>query len=332
MVTGDNLKTAKAIAKEAGIISKEDEADPEDQEYLCMDGTAFKEAVSAEVKIIEKEEMVTDSEDEGGEKKMKKVKEVVCEMGNINRFRQIEKKLKVMSRSQPDHKFMLVDGLIKEGRTVAVTGDGTNDAPALNRSDVGFAMGKTGTDVAKSACDIQLLEDDFSDIITAVKYGRNIYDNVRKFLQFQLTVNVVAMFIVFAGACLFSDTPLTSTQMLWVNLIMDTFAALALATEPPSDELLLRHPAKKSDAIVNSVMWRNILGQSIFQIIVLLVLLYKGGDMFGIEYDIRDPFYPTGDDIAANPDETTWVEQEPTSKVELYTIVFQTFVFMQLFN
>ena len=261
MVTGDNMQTAKAIAIDAGIITQE-EKDDEDIEYLCMDGTAFKEATSAEVKIVEKEEEVTDSdnEDENGEKKKKKVKEVICEMGNIQRFKQIEKQLKVMSRSQPDHKFMLVDGLIKQGRTVAVTGDGTNDAPALNRSDVGFAMGIAGTDVAKSACDIQLLKDDFSDIITAVKFGRNIYDNVRKFLQFQLTVNVVAMFIVFAGACLFSDTPLTSTQMLWVNLIMDTFAALALATEPPNDELLLRAPAKKSDAIVNSVMWRNILG------------------------------------------------------------------------
>ena len=293
-----------------------------------MDGTDFKEAISAELRIVEKEQEITDSENEDGEKKTKKVKEVVCEIGNVHKFRRIEKKLKVMSRSQPDHKFMLVDGLIKEGRTVAVTGDGSNDAPALNRSDVGFAMGIAGTDMAKSASDITLLEDDFSDILVAVKYGRNIYDNVRKFLQFQLTVNVVAMFIVFAGACLFSDTPLTSTQMLWVNLIMDTFAALALATEPPTDALLDRQPAKKSDAIVNSVMWRNILGQSLFQIIVLLVLLYKGGDMFGIEFDQKDPFYPTEDDITENPDRTDWVLQEPTTKVELYTIVFQVFVFM----
>ena len=332
MVTGDNLNTAKAISLEAGIITQKDLNDEEDQEFLCMDGTDFKEAIQAELKVVEKEQEITDSENEDGEKKTKKVKEVVCEIGNVHKFRRIEKKLKVMSRSQPDHKFMLVDGLIKEGRTVAVTGDGSNDAPALNRSDVGFAMGIAGTDMAKSASDITLLEDDFSDILVAVKYGRNIYDNVRKFLQFQLTVNVVAMFIVFAGACLFSDTPLTSTQMLWVNLIMDTFAALALATEPPTDALLDRQPAKKSDAIVNSVMWRNILGQSLFQIIVLLVLLYKGGDMFGIEFDQKDPFYPTEDDITENPDRTDWVLQEPTTKVELYTIVFQVFVFMQLFN
>lgn len=199
-------------------------------------------------------------------------------------FKQIEKQLRVMARSQPDDKFLLVDGLIRIGRTVAVTGDGTNDAPALNRSDVGFAMGITGTDVAKNAADIQLTDDNFCSILVAVKYGRNIYDNVRKFLQFQLTVNVVAMFIVFAGACIFSEPPLTSTQMLWVNLIMDTFAALALATEPPHDSVMDRQPAKKSDLIVNSTMWRNILGQAIFQIVTLLSMLFLGGKMFGIDY------------------------------------------------
>ena len=101
------------------------------------------------------------------------------------------------------------------------------------------------------------------------------------------------MFIVFAGACIFSEPPLTSTQMLWVNLIMDTFAALALATEPPNEKLLDRLPATKSDAIVNATMWRNVIGQSIFQITVLLVLLFKGGDIFGIPYLQSDPFYPT---------------------------------------
>lgn len=236
-----------------------------------------------------------------------------------------------MARSQPDHKFMLVDGLIKEGRTVAVTGDGTNDAPALNRSDVGFAMGICGTDVAKNAADITLMDDDFCSILTAVRYGRSIFDNVRKFLQFQLTVNVVAMFIVFAGACLFAEPPLTSTQMLWVNLIMDTFAALALATEPPNEDVLQRKPADKADAIVNPVMWRNIVGQSIFQIITLLVLMFKGGEIFNIDYKQSDPFYPTADQILAHPTEP-WIEQEPTTKVLMYSIIFQTFVFMQLFN
>ena len=131
--------------------------------------------------MVDAEEEVENSD---GENETKKVRKVVCEIGRMDVFRKIEKQLKVMARSQPDDKFMLVDGLIKMGRTVAVTGDGTNDAPALNRSDVGFAMGITGTDVAKNASDITLMDDNFVSILTAVKYGRNIYDNVKKFLQF----------------------------------------------------------------------------------------------------------------------------------------------------
>jgi len=181
MVTGDNINTAKAISVEAGIISQADLANNEDLEYLCMEGPRFTEAVQGKLEFVEGEEEVEGSD---GEKETKKIKKVVCKIGNMNKFRQIEKQLKVMARSQPDDKFMLVDGLIKIGRTVAVTGDGTNDAPALNRSDVGFAMGITGTDVAKNACDITLLDDNFCSILTAVRYGRNIYDNVRKFLQF----------------------------------------------------------------------------------------------------------------------------------------------------
>ena len=328
MVTGDNIDTAKAISLEAGILCEADLVDQEDSQYICMNGADFREAVGGEVKI---EKTHVEVENDAGEKEQKEVAQVVCNIANRRVFKLVEKKLKVMARSQPDDKFMLVDGLIKEGKTVAVTGDGTNDAPALNRSDVGFAMGITGTDVAKNACDIQLMDDNFCSILTAVLFGRNIYDNVRKFLQFQLTVNVVAMFIVFAGACLFSEPPLTSTQMLWVNLIMDTFAALALATEPPHESVLDRQPAQKSDAIVNAVMWRNIIGQSIYQIIVLLVLLFKGGEIFKVDYVQSDPFYPTAEQITENPTRG-WIEQEPTEKVLMYTIIFQTFVFMQLFN
>jgi len=203
----------------------------------------------------------------------------------------ISRKLKVLARSSPEDKFMLVTGLKEMNATVAVTGDGTNDAPALNKADVGFAMGISGTDVAKNASDIVLTDDNFCSVLTAVKYGRNILDNVRKFLQFQLTVNVVAMFVVFSGAMIFTDAPLTSVQMLWVNLIMDTFAALALATEAPSDELFNRLPAKKTERIVNNVMWRNIFGHAFYQIVVLMCMLFFGQEAFDLPFDDTTPFY-----------------------------------------
>jgi len=291
MVTGDNIDTARAISLEAGILTQEDlNVDADGAGYVCMTGEDFRNTIDGrvEVKKVLKEKTEDDSDDE--DKYETKVEAII---GDMHKFKKIAAKIKVMARSQPDDKFMLVDGLIRTGQTVAVTGDGTNDAPALNRADVGFAMGITGTDVAKSACDIQLLDDNFCSILTAVRFGRNIYDNVRKFLQFQLTVNVVAMFIVFCGACIFAEPPLTSTQMLWVNLIMDTFAALALATEPPSDTVLDRQPAKKSDLIVNAVMWRNILLQALYQMVWLLLLLFLGKEWFDIQYDFSDPTYPT---------------------------------------
>lgn len=171
---------------------------------------------------------------------------------DMNAFREeIFPNLKVLARSSPKDKLILVTGVQGCHGIVAVTGDGTNDAPALTQANVGFSMGITGTDIAKGASDIILLEDNFSDILVALEYGRNVYDNVRKFLQFQLSVNLVAMSIVFFGSAILSDSPLTSVQMLWVNLVMDTLGALALATEKPSATILDRPPYAKSDPIVN---------------------------------------------------------------------------------
>merc|ERR1711957_154156 len=175
---------------------------------------------------------------------------------NSHEFNKITKNLKVMARCAPEHKYLLVTGLIEREYVVAVTGDGTNDAPALKRADVGFAMG-TGSDAAKDSSKIILTTDDFCATLATVKFGRNIFDSVRKFLQFQLTINVVAMIVVFLGMCMFDGAILTSVQILWVNLIMDTFAALALATEPLTDELLLRQPVKRKDSIINAQMWRK---------------------------------------------------------------------------
>ncbi len=135
-----------------------------------------------------------------------------------------------MARSKPEHKFILVDGINKLGHVVGVTGDGANDAPALMRADIGLAMGMTGTQIAKNASDIILLDDNFKSIVRAVVWGRNVYDSIRKFLQFQLTVNVIALGLIIISAAIIKQSVFATVQMLWVNLIMDSLAALALAT------------------------------------------------------------------------------------------------------
>jgi Ca2+ transporting ATPase len=146
------------------------------------------------------------------------------------------KNLKILARSQPEHKYRLVELLKSLNNVVAVTGDGTNDAPALLKADVGIAMGKSGTQVAKNAADILILDDDFSSIVRSIVWGRNIYQNIRKFLQFQLTVNLVACIISVISSAIFKQSVLTTVQMLWLNLIMDSLASLALATESPNEE------------------------------------------------------------------------------------------------
>ncbi|EGG17786.1 P-type ATPase [Cavenderia fasciculata] len=220
-------------------------------------------------------------------------------------------RLQVLARSSPTDKQLLVGRLKDLGEVVAVTGDGTNDGPALKLANVGFSMGISGTEVAIAASDVVLLDDNFASIVRAVIWGRNIYDAICKFLQFQLTVNVVAVVVAFVGTIAGNgESPLTAVQLLWVNLIMDTLAALALATEPPTPELLDRPPNGKNAPLITRSMWRNIIGQSVFQIIVLFVLLFKGHDIYS---DIL------GETVVKNG-------------VQHYTIIFNTFVFCQLFN
>ena len=189
--------------------------------------------------------------------------------------------LKIMSRARPTDKQRLVQLLQQKGAVVAVTGDGTNDAPALNHAQVGLSMG-TGTSVAKEASDITLLDDSFRSIGTAVMWGRSLYKNIQRFIAFQLTINLIAMFIVLAGSFMGDVIPLTVTQMLWVNLIMDTFAALALASIPPSADVMREQPRKQSDFIINRGMYHNIFGTGIAFILILLGLYYwlgMDGDM-----------------------------------------------------
>jgi len=216
----------------------------------------------------------------------------------------VVKQLRVLARSSPEDKRILVKTLRSLGEIVAVTGDGTNDAPALKAADVGFSMGITGTEVAKEASDIILMDDNFSSIVVALGWGRAINDSVKKFLQFQLTVNITAVGVTFVSAVSDDEQKsiLNAVQLLWVNLIMDTFAALALATDPPTGSLLHREPESRTAPLITTTMWKMIIGQSVYQLIVCFVL------WFG-----RDPIL--------GYDET-----------EVRSLIFNIFVFMQIFK
>ncbi|KAL3058868.1 hypothetical protein OYC64_010917 [Pagothenia borchgrevinki] len=281
MVTGDNINTARAIAIKCGIIHP-------GEDFICIDGKEFNRRIRNEKGEVEQE-----------------------------RIDKVWPKLRVLARSSPTDKHTLVKGIIdstlgEQRQVVAVTGDGTNDGPALKKADVGFAMGIAGTDVAKEASDIILTDDNFSSIVKAVMWGRNVYDSISKFLQFQLTVNVVAVIVAFTGACITQDSPLKAVQMLWVNLIMDTFASLALATEPPTESLLKRKPYGRNKPLISSTMTKNILGHGVFQLIIIFTLLFAGEKIFDIDSGRNAPLH------------------SPPS--EHYTIIFNTFVMMQLFN
>ena len=181
--------------------------------------------------------------------------------------------LKIISRARPMDKKRLVETLQKENQVVAVTGDGTNDAPALKTAHVGLSMGD-GTSVAKEASDITIIDNSFSSIGKAVMWGRSLYQNIQRFLLFQLTVNVTACLLVLCGAFMGTESPLTVTQMLWINLIMDTFAAMALASLPPSESVMNDKPRDRKAFILNGPMIREIIGVGIFFFILLLAMLY----------------------------------------------------------
>ncbi|KAJ3399100.1 plasma membrane calcium, partial [Chytridiales sp. JEL 0842] len=236
-------------------------------------------------------------------------------------------RLQVLARSSPTDKQILVANLKALGETVAVTGDGTNDGPALKMADIGFSMGIAGTEVAKEASSIILMDDSFSSVVKATMWGRSVNDSVKKFLQFQLAVNVSAVSISFISAVVDAgeSSVLTAVQLLWVNLIMDTLAALALATERPTDELLQRPPESKKAPLITLTMWKMIIGQAFFQVVINLALLFGGAKLFGLsELD------KAGGILAASDDSINAIALE--QKAVLKTIVFNTFVMMQVFN
>ena len=178
-----------------------------------------------------------------------------------------------MYRARPRDKQRLVELLQRQGRVVAVTGDGTNDAPALNRAQVGLSLG-SGTSVAKQASDITLIDDSFRSIVQAVMWGRSLYRNIQRFIFFQLVVNVVALLLVLCGSAIGTELPLTVTQILWVNLIMDTFAAMALASLPPSREVMAQPPRHQTDFIITPGMARGIISVGVLFFAVMFAMLW----------------------------------------------------------
>ncbi|KAF1324644.1 Calcium-translocating p-type atpase, pmca-type, partial [Globisporangium splendens] len=301
MVTGDNIHTASAIARQCGIMTSEG---------VAPEGPVFRKMTVEEVN-------------------------------------KILPRLQVLARSSPDDK------------------DGTNDAPALRTADVGMAMGIAGTDLAKEASDIIIMDDKFSSIRKAVLWGRCVYDNIRKFLQLQLTVNIVALVVTFASAVTGREPPLNSVMMLWINLIMDTMGALALGTEAPTEALLDRRPYKKTAKLLGRGIVKNIAVQATFQLLLVFLLLAHGHKEFGFhegnvcietKYTLKSDFSELTNDTcktaAGNACSSLtcedYVKQTGLELIDYplgylhsycakydyrhYTVIFNTFVFSQVFN
>lgn len=297
MISGDNLHTAIACAIQAGIIGEDDVK----EEFRCMTGEQFRKEV-------------------GNFTLDPKTGKYTFDKG---RFKNVADNLLVLARSTYEDKLHLIVGLKQIGSQVAVTADGINDAPALKEANVGFCMGLSGCEVAKDSADILILDDNFNSVFKATLWGRNILDNIRKFIQFQMTVNVVCVIITFLGGATLGTPPFSVIQLLWVNMIMDTLAAISLATEPPNPHNMKLEKQKKTDKIVLPVMWRNIFAQAIYQLLVLIVMLYSLPWWFSNStYGLVDPavaFYDTDD-------------QQSVNKTLHYTMIFNTLIFMNLFN
>ena len=232
----------------------------------------------------------------------------------------MSERIKAIYRANAEIKYMFISGLA-EVSCVAVTGQSIGDVQAVCAANVGFGMGKSGCAVVQDQADIIILDDNFVSIFNAVRWGRNVFDNCRKFIQFQMTVNLSCLWIVIIGASSLGLSPFGILQLLWINLVMDVLAAIALASEAPHPtELRKERVNLKKDPLISQIMWRSILAQVVYQILAMTVLLYAAPAMFGIQYNlVETPLYTNKTD-------------GPTFRLQHYTFLFQAFMMMNLFN
>ena len=285
MVTGDNPATAREIARQIGLWSEADDHQPS----RLLTGPEFAAL-------------------------------------DDNAAEQAVGQVKVMARARPLDKLRLVRLLKQRGEVVAVTGDGTNDAPAMNFADVGLAMGKTGTAVAKEASDIILLDDSFKSIVNAIYWGRSLYQNIQKFILFQMTINLSALTLALIAAFVTGgSTPLTVMQLLWVNLIMDTFAALALATEPPDPSVMKRPPRKPGDFIISRAMAWNMVGMGMLFVVMLTILLFWFKSQGAFDYEAAQQILRSAD---SSPESRLSAENTQ----QRLSIFFTFYVMLQFWN
>jgi Ca2+-transporting ATPase len=254
MITGDNVETARAIACDLGLIDRRD-APIDSEDGVIFTSPKFNELFEELKKLKGRTDLSPDEQRRRD--------------GLADRLAG----LRVLARARPLDKHKMVDLLQDRQEVVAVTGDGTNDAPALKKADVGLAMGISGTEVAKEASKIVLLDDSFATIVKAVQWGRSLYENIQRFIQFQLTINVSALTIAFLGPFFGVEPPFTVLQLLWINVIMDTFASIALCSEPPREGVMRLPPKRKDENILTKPMLVTIFSTATFFVVVMMALL-----------------------------------------------------------